>query len=75
MTVSEFVGKFALLYETFSKELQSLVNGCKQKTSEYSNEIAGLVLRISANVNNSEQIFYVYFTKNLLTNYGVVHLI
>ena len=39
--VTDFVSKFAHVYESFAQELQSLVDVYKQKTTEYGKDIEG----------------------------------
>lgn len=41
VTVTDFVSKFAHVYESFAQELQSLVDVYKQKTSDYGKDIEG----------------------------------
>lgn len=39
--VTEFVNKFATIYDSFSHELKSLALSYKQKSSEYARDIEG----------------------------------
>ena len=39
--VTDFVSKFAHVYESFAQELQSLVDVYKQKTTDYGKDIEG----------------------------------